>query len=61
MLGTTFCHARSIIHDWRIRARTRDELAMFGESKRQDLYRRCAEIRRPFWQVKSPGQGFPEV
>lgn len=54
MLTTTFRQTQSIIHEWRIRARSRRELAMLGELDRHDLCRRfdiCAEIRKPFWQA----------
>jgi hypothetical protein len=54
MLGTTFRQAQSIIHERRIRARSRRELAMLGELDRHDLTRRfdiCAEIQKPFWKA----------
>lgn len=54
MLSTTFRQTQSIVREWRIRARSRRELAMLGELERHDLYRRfdiCAEVQKPFWQA----------
>jgi uncharacterized protein YjiS (DUF1127 family) len=54
MLSTTFQQTRSMIHEWRIRARSRRELAMLGELERHDLCRRFevdAEIQKPFWKA----------
>ena len=54
MLSTTFRQTRSMIHEWRIRARSRRELAMLGELERHDLFRRHdinAEIQKPFWKA----------
>ena len=54
MLSTTFQQTRSMIHEWRIRARSRRELARLGELERHDLCRRFevdAEIQKPFWKA----------
>jgi uncharacterized protein YjiS (DUF1127 family) len=54
MLSTTFRQTRSMIHEWRIRARSRRELAMLGELERHDLSRGfdvIAEVQKPFWKA----------
>jgi uncharacterized protein YjiS (DUF1127 family) len=42
-----------VIRNWRLRSRSRRELAMFGQAARLDLGSRCdldSEIRKPFWR-----------
>lgn len=54
MLTTTFRQTREIISEWRLRARSRRELAMLCEIDRHDLGSRFdvqAEVRKPFWQA----------
>jgi uncharacterized protein YjiS (DUF1127 family) len=54
MLTRTFRQTREIIGEWRLRARSRLELAMLGEVDRHDLGGRFnvqAEIRKPFWRA----------
>ena len=54
MLSRTFHQTRSMIHEWRIRARSRREPALLGELDRHDLCRRhdiSAEIQKPFWKA----------
>ena len=54
MLSTTFRQTRAMVHEWRIRARSRRELVMLRGSERHDLCRRfdiAAEIQKPFWQA----------
>jgi uncharacterized protein YjiS (DUF1127 family) len=54
MLTKTFRQTREIIGEWRLRARSRRELAMLGEIDRHDLGCRFdlhAELGKPFWQA----------
>jgi uncharacterized protein YjiS (DUF1127 family) len=54
MLTKTFRQTREIIGEWRLRARSRRELAMLGEIDRHDLGCRFdvrAEVHKPFWQA----------
>jgi uncharacterized protein YjiS (DUF1127 family) len=54
MLSTTLRQTRTLIHEWRLRARSRRELAMLGELDRHDLCRHFdigAEVRKPFWRA----------
>jgi uncharacterized protein YjiS (DUF1127 family) len=54
MLTRTFRQTREIITEWRVRARSRQELAMLGELGQQDLARRFDvqnEIHKPFWRA----------
>jgi uncharacterized protein YjiS (DUF1127 family) len=54
MLTTTFRRTREIIGEWRLRARSRQELSKLGEVDRHDLSCRFdlqAEMRKPFWQA----------
>jgi uncharacterized protein YjiS (DUF1127 family) len=54
MLTTTFRHTRKIIGEWRLRARSRHELAMLGELGQRDLACRFdvqSEIHKPFWRA----------
>jgi uncharacterized protein YjiS (DUF1127 family) len=54
MLTRTFRQTRKMIGEWRLRARSRRELAMLGEVDRHDLGYRFdvqSEIHKPFWQA----------
>jgi uncharacterized protein YjiS (DUF1127 family) len=54
MLTKTFRQTREIIAEWRLRARSRRELAMLGEIDRYDLGCRFdvgAELHKPFWRA----------
>jgi uncharacterized protein YjiS (DUF1127 family) len=54
MLTKTFRQTREIIGEWRLRARSRRELAMLGELDRRDLgypFDLKAEMHEPFWQA----------
>jgi len=54
MLKTTYRQTRETISEWRRRARSRRELAMFGPVARLDLGWGCvinAEMSKPFWQA----------
>ena len=54
MLTRTFRQTREIIGVWRLRARSRHELAMLGELGQRDLAARFdvqSEIHKPFWRA----------
>jgi len=54
MLTRTFRQTREIITEWRLRARSRHELAMLGELGQHDLACRFDvqnEIHKPFWRA----------
>jgi uncharacterized protein YjiS (DUF1127 family) len=54
MLTKTFRQTREMIGEWRLRARSRRELAMLGEIDRHDLAYRFdvqTEVQKPFWRA----------